>query len=127
MSVYDLSGSGSGCISIEEEMSGRLTIFVLHFESISRDQGVHKTVISLSHKSIWDSSRVSTLSLSIVEAWSKVFELLTLELDVGLIIRIRVVQLSKSPVVMEVAGESAIGMSIVWHWSTNVWLWILLI
>ena len=38
-----------------------------------------------------------------------------------------VVELSKSPVVVEMAGESAIWMSVLWHWSSDVWLWVFLI
>jgi hypothetical protein len=34
---------------------------------------------------------------------------------------------SNSPIVVQVAGEGAVWMSVLWHWTTDIWLWILLL
>ena len=36
------------------------------------------------------------------------------------------INLSQSPVIVEVAGESRVGMSILWLRSSDIWLWVLL-
>jgi hypothetical protein len=50
-----------------------------------------------------------------VEFWDEV-----LELAWNIILK-----LSLGPVVMKEAAESAVWMGVLWHWASDVWLWVL--
>jgi len=34
-------------------------------------------------------------------------------------------KLNLGPIIVEVAGEGAVWVSILWHWTSDVWLWVL--
>jgi len=99
-------------------MSGWGSVGVLHFEGIVFDQRVHKSIISLIGESLWGLSLVGAgiLGDTTVELWNEVLEL------TGNIIT----SLDLSPVVVQEAAEGAIWMSILWHWASDVRLWIFL-
>lgn len=53
-----------------------------------------------------------------MEVWVEVLELVHVEFSVS-------IELSQSPVVMEVAGECGIRMGVSGDWATDVRLWVL--
>jgi len=99
-------------------MSGGGSVFVLHFEGISFDQRVHKSIISLLGESLWSFSLVTGgfHGGTLIEFWNEV-----LELTGGIF------KLKTGPVVVEEAAEGAIWMSILWHWASDVRLWVFLV
>jgi len=102
-----------GSIPIEEHMAGWVTVLVLHLEGVSLDEGVHESVVSLLGVLRWDDSLIRAgIRVGSVEVWNEMLELLVLELEV-------------SPVVVQVAAESAIWVGISWHWTSDVWLGVL--
>jgi len=99
-------------------MSGWGSVGVLHFEGIVFDQRVHKSIISLLRESLWALSLVGAgiLGDTTVEFWDEV-----LELAWNIILK-----LSLGPVVMKEAAESAVWVGVLWHWASDVRLWVFL-
>ena len=99
-------------------MSGWGSVGVLHFEGIVFDQRVHKSIISLLRESLWALSLVGAgiLGDTTVEFWDEVLELT----------RNIILKLSLGPVVMKEAAESAVWVGVLWHWASDVRLWVLL-
>jgi len=123
VSVHNLVGGSLSSSLVEEEVAGRSSVHVLHLKGVVLNQGVHKAVITLLHEFGRNSSFVTTLSTCTIEVGQEVLELL--ELNVLLIV-LRVVRLlHESPVIMEMAGESAIGVSVLRDWASDVRLGIL--
>ena len=98
-------------------MAGSSTIFVLHLEGIFVDQGVHESVVSLLGESLWDLSLIGggILGGTAVELGDEVLEFAW---DV-------VTELHLGPVVVDMAGEGAVGVGVLGHWAADVWLWVL--
>ena len=110
----NLSSGRSSRILIKEEVAGGLTLVILHLQSVGRDHGVHESIVSLLNEVCRHRSFVAAASFSSVKVGHEVLKLLTIELE-------------KSPVVMQVAREGAIWVSVLWLRPSNVGLGILLI
>lgn len=128
MGLDDFHGGIVSCVLVEEEVARWGTILVLHLKSVVLDEGSHEGVVSLLGESGWNRSLVSALGTHTVEVWKVVLELEGLNHNIRSVIELIVSlsELEKSPVIMEMAGEGAIWVSISWNWSTDVWLWVLL-
>jgi hypothetical protein len=87
-----------GCIFVQEEVAGWSSTVVLHFQSVSLDQGVHKSIVSFFDEILWDLSSVSTSGLGFTELWNKMLKLLSLGLEVHVVTLVK-----ESPVVVEMA------------------------
>ena len=156
MSMNDLVGNLSGGVFIEEEVTGWSSGIVLHFEGVVLDQRVHKSIVSLLSVLLWNFSIVSLVGIGTIEVWNVVLEFLKLDvllalwllgffliivvlllflvviaLDLFVVVLVIVVLffvlgLEESPVVVEMAGESGVWVCVSWHWTSDVWLWVLL-
>ena len=90
-------------------MARWLAISIFHLDGVVLDHGSHESVISLLLESVWDDSLISSLGIRV--SWGE---------------SVNVRQLQHGPVVVEVAGESAVWVSILWHWASDVGLWVFL-
>jgi len=91
-------------------MASWATIPILHLQSVILVQGVHESVISLISKSSGNYSTISSFGFSTLELGGESW-------DLG-------VKLSKSPVIVKMTREIGVRVGILWHWASNVWLWI---
>ena len=131
MGLYNLFGGSLGSLLVQEEVSGWLALIVFHFDGVVLDHRSHEGIVSLLTESFRQGSLVAASRSVLGFPSSEVFDLT--DLDIFLIVRVGVrinvhivPSLNLSPVIVEVAGEGGIWMSIFWHWTSNIWLWILL-
>ena len=115
--VHDLFGHGGGTFSVQEELAGRAAA-VLNLHSIAVDQRVHQSIISF----LTEAGRhlVPPVVLHIVSSLS------IIAMGVPPLQVTWLVKLCKGPVVVHMGGEGAIGMSVLGHGASDVWLRVLL-
>ena len=126
MCVADLGGSIHSSFLIEEEESSWLSSFIFHLNSIVLDERLHESVISFLRESTWNDSSVATLSFGIAIDWSEGIDATKLNiLVIGGGFTLGFTQLKLGPVIVKVAGEGTVWVSVLWHWASDVWRWVL--